>query len=79
MPFAVPVSKQKAANFQLFVNFLLDNNNDKSRPDIQVKSRERLAEKLKCGMVLRAISAGPGTPNLRLNRISNTGTAVTSN
>jgi hypothetical protein len=38
--FTVPVSKQEVTNFQLFVNFLLDNNNDKSGPDIKVKSRD---------------------------------------
>ncbi|XP_062953808.1 probable arginine--tRNA ligase, mitochondrial [Cynocephalus volans] len=65
---AVPISrKEEAADFQLSVDSLLENNNDHSRPDIQVQA-ERLAEKLKCDTVVSEISTSQGTVNFKINR-----------
>uniref|UniRef100_M3YDH1 Probable arginine--tRNA ligase, mitochondrial n=1 Tax=Mustela putorius furo TaxID=9669 RepID=M3YDH1_MUSPF len=65
---AVPISrKEEVADFQLSVDSLLENNNDHSRPDIQVQAT-RLAEKLKCDTVVSEISTGRGTVNFKINR-----------
>lgn len=65
---AVPISrKEEVADFQLSVDSLLENNNDHSRPDIQLQT-VRLAEKLKCDTVVSEISTGPGTVNFKINR-----------
>ncbi|XP_049509948.1 probable arginine--tRNA ligase, mitochondrial isoform X1 [Panthera uncia] len=65
---AVPISrKEEVADFQLSVDSLLGNNNDHSRPDIQVQAT-RLAEKLKCDTVVSEISTGQGTVNFKINR-----------
>ncbi|XP_059971080.1 probable arginine--tRNA ligase, mitochondrial [Mesoplodon densirostris] len=65
---AVPISrKEEVADFQLSVDSLLENNNDHSRPDIQLQTM-RLAEKLKCDTVVSEISTGPGTVNFKINR-----------
>ncbi|XP_058163115.1 probable arginine--tRNA ligase, mitochondrial isoform X2 [Dasypus novemcinctus] len=65
---AVPISKkEEVADFQLSVDALLENNNDHSRPDIQVEAK-RLAEKLKCDIVVSEISTGQGTVNFKINR-----------
>ncbi|XP_047589210.1 probable arginine--tRNA ligase, mitochondrial [Lutra lutra] len=65
---AVPISrKEEVADFQLSVDSLLENNNDHSRPDIQVQAT-RLAEKLKCDTVVSEISTGQGTVNFKINR-----------
>ncbi|XP_030715325.1 probable arginine--tRNA ligase, mitochondrial isoform X1 [Globicephala melas] len=65
---AVPISrKEEVADFQLSVDSLLENNNDHSRPDIQLQT-VRLAEKLKCDAVVSEISTGPGTVNFKINR-----------
>ncbi|XP_066110336.1 probable arginine--tRNA ligase, mitochondrial [Saccopteryx bilineata] len=64
---AVPISrKEEVADFQLSVDSLLENN-DCSRPDIQVEAT-RLAEKLKCDAVVSEISTGRGTVNFKINR-----------
>ncbi|KAM5324355.1 putative arginine--tRNA ligase, mitochondrial isoform 2-T2 [Glossophaga mutica] len=64
---AVPISrKEEVADFQLSVDSLLENN-DHSRPDIQVQAT-RLAEKLKCDTVVSEISTGQGTINFKINR-----------
>nr|XP_035950697.1 probable arginine--tRNA ligase, mitochondrial isoform X2 [Halichoerus grypus] len=65
---AVPISrKEEVADFQLCVDSLLENNNDHSRPDVQVQAT-RLAEKLKCDRVVSEISTGRGTVNFKINR-----------
>uniref|UniRef100_A0A4X1VIG4 Probable arginine--tRNA ligase, mitochondrial n=1 Tax=Sus scrofa TaxID=9823 RepID=A0A4X1VIG4_PIG len=65
---AVPISrKEEVADFQLSVDSLLENNNDHSRPDIQIQAM-RLAEKLKCDTVVSEISTGQGTVNFKINR-----------
>ncbi|XP_047716356.1 probable arginine--tRNA ligase, mitochondrial isoform X1 [Prionailurus viverrinus] len=65
---AVPISrKEEVADFQLSVDSLLGNNNDHSRPDVQVQAT-RLAEKLKCDTVVSEISTGQGTVNFKINR-----------
>nr|XP_025718166.1 probable arginine--tRNA ligase, mitochondrial isoform X3 [Callorhinus ursinus] len=65
---AIPISrKEEVADFQLCVDSLLENNNDHSRPDIQVQAT-RLAEKLKCDTVVSEISTGRGTVNFKINR-----------
>ncbi|KAM9676326.1 putative arginine--tRNA ligase, mitochondrial isoform 1-T2 [Dama dama] len=65
---AVPISrKEEVADFQLSVDSLLENNNDHSRPDIQMQAM-KLAEKLKCDTVVSEISAGQGTVNFKINR-----------
>ncbi|XP_008685667.1 probable arginine--tRNA ligase, mitochondrial isoform X2 [Ursus maritimus] len=65
---AVPISrKEGVADFQLSVDSILENNNDHSRPDIQVQAM-RLAEKLKCDTVVSEISTGQGTVNFKINR-----------
>nr|XP_031311880.1 probable arginine--tRNA ligase, mitochondrial isoform X2 [Camelus dromedarius] len=65
---AVPVSrKEEVADFQLSVDSLLENNNDHSKPDVQVQAM-RLAEKLKCDTVVSEISTGQGTVNFKINR-----------
>ncbi|XP_045723170.1 probable arginine--tRNA ligase, mitochondrial isoform X2 [Mirounga angustirostris] len=65
---AVPISrKEEVADFQLCVDSLLENNNDHSRPDVQVQAT-RLAEKLKCDRVVSEISTGRGTINFKINR-----------
>ncbi|XP_036869776.2 probable arginine--tRNA ligase, mitochondrial isoform X2 [Manis javanica] len=65
---AVPVSKkEEVADFQLSVDSLLENNNDRLRQDIQVQAT-RLAEKLKCDTVVSEISTGQGTVNFKINR-----------
>ncbi|CAK7310362.1 probable arginine--tRNA ligase, mitochondrial [Vulpes vulpes] len=65
---AVPISrKEEVADFQLSVDSLLENNNDRSRPDTQVQAR-KLAEKLKCDSVVSEISTGQGTVNFKINR-----------
>ncbi|XP_034526650.1 probable arginine--tRNA ligase, mitochondrial [Ailuropoda melanoleuca] len=65
---AVPISrKEEVADFQLSVDSVLENNNDHSRPDIQVQAM-RLAEKLKCDTVVSEISTGQGTVNFKINR-----------
>uniref|UniRef100_A0A8D1IKC5 Probable arginine--tRNA ligase, mitochondrial n=1 Tax=Sus scrofa TaxID=9823 RepID=A0A8D1IKC5_PIG len=57
----------EVADFQLSVDSLLENNNDHSRPDIQIQAM-RLAEKLKCDTVVSEISTGQGTVNFKINR-----------
>ncbi|XP_065767613.1 probable arginine--tRNA ligase, mitochondrial isoform X6 [Muntiacus reevesi] len=65
---AVPISrKEEVADFQLSVDSLLENNNDRSRPDIQIQA-VKLAEKLKCDTVVSEISTGQGTVNFKINR-----------
>ncbi|KAF4025233.1 hypothetical protein G4228_017253 [Cervus hanglu yarkandensis] len=65
---AVPISrKEEVADFQLSVDSLWENNNDHSRPDIQMQAM-KLAEKLKCDTVVSEISAGQGTVNFKINR-----------
>ncbi|XP_044913763.1 probable arginine--tRNA ligase, mitochondrial isoform X9 [Felis catus] len=58
---------REVADFQLSVDSLLGNNNDHSRPDVQVQAT-RLAEKLKCDTVVSEISTGQGTVNFKINR-----------
>ncbi|MXQ88707.1 hypothetical protein E5288_WYG003328 [Bos mutus] len=58
---------REVADFQLSVDSLLENNNDHSRPDIQIQAM-RLAEKLKCDTVVSEISTGQGTVNFKINR-----------
>ncbi|XP_023364753.1 probable arginine--tRNA ligase, mitochondrial isoform X3 [Otolemur garnettii] len=65
---AVPISKkEEVADFQLSVDSLLDNNSDRLRTDTQVQAK-RLAEKLRCDMVVSEIRAGQGTVNFKINR-----------
>ncbi|XP_013005466.1 probable arginine--tRNA ligase, mitochondrial isoform X2 [Cavia porcellus] len=65
---AIPISKKEGvADFQLFVDSLLENRNDHSRSDNQVQTK-RLAEKLKCDTVVSEISTGPRTINFKINR-----------
>uniref|UniRef100_A0A2K5J2F7 Probable arginine--tRNA ligase, mitochondrial n=1 Tax=Colobus angolensis palliatus TaxID=336983 RepID=A0A2K5J2F7_COLAP len=65
---AVPISqKEEVADFQLSVDSLLEEDNDHSRPDIQVQAK-RLAEKLRCDTVVSAISTGQRTVNFKINR-----------
>ncbi|XP_017653053.1 probable arginine--tRNA ligase, mitochondrial isoform X1 [Nannospalax galili] len=65
---AVPISKkEEVADFQLALDSLLEDHNNKSRLDIQLQAK-KLAEKLKCDAVVSAISAGPGTLNFKINR-----------
>uniref|UniRef100_A0A8D1IH25 Probable arginine--tRNA ligase, mitochondrial n=1 Tax=Sus scrofa TaxID=9823 RepID=A0A8D1IH25_PIG len=67
-PFPVSISVyREVADFQLSVDSLLENNNDHSRPDIQIQAM-RLAEKLKCDTVVSEISTGQGTVNFKINR-----------
>ncbi|KAB1275728.1 putative arginine--tRNA ligase; mitochondrial [Camelus dromedarius] len=58
---------KEVADFQLSVDSLLENNNDHSKPDVQVQAM-RLAEKLKCDTVVSEISTGQGTVNFKINR-----------
>ncbi|XP_011764831.2 probable arginine--tRNA ligase, mitochondrial isoform X1 [Macaca nemestrina] len=65
---AVPISqKEEVADFQLSVDSLLEEDNDHSRPDIQVQAK-RLAEKLRCDTVVSEISTGQRTVNFKINR-----------
>ncbi|XP_030411757.1 probable arginine--tRNA ligase, mitochondrial isoform X1 [Gopherus evgoodei] len=66
---AVPVSKKRpVADFQLFVDSVIeDKSSDRSKPDLQLQT-QRLAEKLKCDTVVSEISTGPGTVNFTINR-----------
>uniref|UniRef100_A0A8D0NNE8 Probable arginine--tRNA ligase, mitochondrial n=1 Tax=Sus scrofa TaxID=9823 RepID=A0A8D0NNE8_PIG len=61
------MKEEEVADFQLSVDSLLENNNDHSRPDIQIQAM-RLAEKLKCDTVVSEISTGQGTVNFKINR-----------